>query len=535
MTKEFMEKLLNSGEGYTIEYKENTNELSKSVFETVCAFSNRYGGHILLGVKEIERDGHKVGEVVGVDKDKIYDMKRNFIDVVNNTNKFNPTLYLELEEFNYDEKTILWTYVPATSQLCFCNKKVYDRNGDADQNVTSKTIRMGEIISRKSADYYESRVLPYVEESDLKMELMDKVRKFAQANNSVHPWKTMSDMDIMRSAGLYVENKNTGERGFTLAAVLLLGKPEVIKSCMPYYRVDAIYRVENVDRYDDRLIIEDNLIEAYDKLIEFCIKHMDDRFVLDKDLRVDARSWIVREVVANLLIHRDYSNAYPARLVIEKSMLWTENWSKSRFNGKLDFNTYVPYPKNPLIANFFVNIGRADTLGSGFRNLNKYTKLYSNSEPELVEGDVFKTKIPLIKTTYSDYLSEGNMRYERLSQFSEGLYDNKYLGCVKDKFNIDLKQFDVSEYSHNYMTRKIFESIYKKYSYNKTVVSNMDKVFKEIDEGQVFGSSDIVAILGCARSTAAELLRRFREMGVVVEVKGQGKGKYRFVDVGELN
>ena len=302
-----MDKLLDSGEGYTIEYKENTNELSKSVFETVCAFSNRYGGHILLGVKEIERDGHKVGEVVGVDKDKIYDMKRNFIDVVNNTNKFNPTLYLELEEFDYDGKTILWTYIPATSQLCFCNKKVYDRNGDADQNVTSKTIRMGEIISRKSADYYESRVLPYVEESDLKMELMDKVRKLAQANNSIHPWKTMSDMDIMRSAGLYVENKNTGERGFTLAAVLLLGKPEVIKSCMPYYRIDAIYRVENVDRYDDRVIIEDNLIEAYDKLIEFCIKHMDDRFVLDRDLRVDARSWIVREVVANLLIHRDYS------------------------------------------------------------------------------------------------------------------------------------------------------------------------------------------------------------------------------------
>lgn len=511
MTKEFMDKLLDSGEGYTIEYKENTNELSKSVFETVCAFSNRYGGHILLGVKEIERDGHKVGEVVGVDKDKIYDMKRNFIDVVNNTNKFNPTLYLELEEFDYDGKTILWTYIPATSQLCFCNKKVYDRNGDADQNVTSKTIRMGEIISRKSADYYESRVLPYVEESDLKMELMDKVRKFAQANNSVHPWKTMSDMDIMRSAGLYVENKNTGERGFTLAAVLLLGKPEVIKSCMPYYRVDAIYRVENVDRYDDRLIIEDNLIEAYDKLIEFCIKHMDDRFVLDKDLRVDARSWIVREVVANLLIHRDYSNAYPARLVIEKSMLWTENWSKSRFNGKLDFNTYVPYPKNPLIANFFVNIGRADTLGSGFRNLNKYTKLYSNSEPELVEGDVFKTKIPLIKTTYRDYLSEKNMR-------------NDYLSEV-----------DIPEYRNNHkISKEMFESIYKKYSYNKTVISNMDKIFKEIDEGQVFGSSDIVSILGCARSTAAELLRRLREMGVVVEVKGQGKGKCRFVYVGEV-
>ncbi|MDR1321210.1 MAG: hypothetical protein LBK56_07270 [Gracilibacteraceae bacterium] len=43
----------------------------------------------------------------------------------------------------------------------------------------------------------------------------------------------------------------------------------------------------------------------------------------------------------------------------------------------------------------FVNIGYADTLGSGVRNLMKYTKLYSGGEPELIEGDIFKTIIPL--------------------------------------------------------------------------------------------------------------------------------------------
>lgn len=42
-----------------------------------------------------------------------------------------------------------------------------------------------------------------------------------------------------------------------------------------------------------------------------------------------------------------------------------------------------------------MNIGRADTLGSGMRNLYKYTKLYSHAEPILTEGDVFKVVIPL--------------------------------------------------------------------------------------------------------------------------------------------
>ena len=37
----------------------------------------------------------------------------------------------------------------------------------------------------------------------------------------------------------------------------------------------------------------------------------------------------------------------------------------------------------------------ADELGSGMRNTYKYTKLYSGGTPEFVEGNVFKTIIPL--------------------------------------------------------------------------------------------------------------------------------------------
>jgi ATP-dependent DNA helicase RecG len=48
-----------------------------------------------------------------------------------------------------------------------------------------------------------------------------------------------------------------------------------------------------------------------------------------------------------------------------------------------------------LLASFFVNIGRADTLGSGMRNLYKYTGLYSHAEPVLSEGDIFEIRIPL--------------------------------------------------------------------------------------------------------------------------------------------
>jgi len=48
-----------------------------------------------------------------------------------------------------------------------------------------------------------------------------------------------------------------------------------------------------------------------------------------------------------------------------------------------------------LLAHFFINIGRADVLGSGVRNLYRFTKIYSGGEPELIDGDVFKTIVPL--------------------------------------------------------------------------------------------------------------------------------------------
>ena len=82
----------------------------------------------------------------------------------------------------------------------------------------------------------------------------------------------MSDEDILKSAGLWEKDFSSGIEGYNLAGVLLFGRDEVIRSCCPGYVTDAIYRVENLDRYDDRLQVMTNLIEAYELLMEFCGK-----------------------------------------------------------------------------------------------------------------------------------------------------------------------------------------------------------------------------------------------------------------------
>ena len=91
MSPENIQKLLTKGEGLTVEFKECVSELGNSVYETVCSFSNRYGGHMLLGVKDN-------GEIIGVDPAAVQGMKKNFANMLSNPQKISPPLLLELEE-----------------------------------------------------------------------------------------------------------------------------------------------------------------------------------------------------------------------------------------------------------------------------------------------------------------------------------------------------------------------------------------------------------------------------------------------------
>ena len=53
-------------------------------------------------------------------------------------------------------------------------------------------------------------------------------------------------------------------------------------------------------------------------------------------------------------------------------------------------------PKNPIIASLFRNIGYADQLGSGVRNLYKYSKYYSGKEPEFIGENIESAILDLI-------------------------------------------------------------------------------------------------------------------------------------------
>ncbi|MBP7554309.1 MAG: putative DNA binding domain-containing protein [Spirochaetes bacterium] len=383
-----IKSIISQGEGLGIEFKECRSDINKSIYNTVCAFLNRSGGEILLGVKDN-------GEITGIDKNYIEQIKKDFITAINNPQKITPPVYLSIEEVEIERKSILYIYVPESSQVHKCNGKIFDRNQDGDLNITDNNSLVTGLYMNKQTIYTENRVYPYCEISDLRSDIIKRVRKLAAFQRDNHPWENMTDIEILKSGKLYTKDYQTNKEGFTLAAILLFGKDETILSVIPHHKTDLILRRENLDRYDDRDDVRTNLIESYDRIIAFAQKHLPDPFYLEGVQRISVRDKIFREIASNILIHREYFNAFPAKIIIEKNRIYAENSNKPHGHGIIDPENFSPYPKNPVIARIFKEIGLADELGSGVRNLVKYVQIYSNSLPQLIEEDIFKIIIPL--------------------------------------------------------------------------------------------------------------------------------------------
>lgn len=390
MNPEEIKQLIQNGEKIDVEFKESRNALTKDIYDSVCSFNNRKGGHILLGVNDKR-------ELVGVNSDKVDKIIKEFTTSINNPQKMYPPLYLTPVLVDVDGKIVIHIRVPEGYQVRRHNGRIWDRSYEGDINITDNSELVYKLYARKQSTYFVNKVYQNLKMDCLDATVIERARKMAISRNQSHSWKDMSDEALLRSANLILIDPETNKEGITLAAILLFGKDNSIMSVLAQHKTDAIFRVENKDRYDDRDVIITNLIDSYDRLIRFGQKHLNDLFVLDGIVNVSARDRILREIVSNTLAHRDYLSGFPAKMIIDSEKIIIENSNLAHGMGALDLEKFEPFPKNPSISKVFREIGLADELGSGMRNTYKYTQLYSGENPIFEEGDIFRTIIPLKK------------------------------------------------------------------------------------------------------------------------------------------
>ena len=394
-----LESMILKGEGLRIEFKEAKNSIPTSFFETVVSFSNTDGGTILLGVDDD-------GGIKGIEESAEGSLIKNIITALNSRDCIDPPIFVQPYTIKHSNGSVLVVQIPASSQIHNYAGLVFSRDFESDLDISKNQQRLSDIYLRKRNFFTESTIYPFLTIDDLDDHLFQKVFSLIRNYKSDHPWLSGSKELLLRESTLWRKDFQTGQEGLTLAAALIFGKDDTIQSLLPAYKVECMIRIENKDRYDDRINppLRTNLIDTYLELKNFIYKYLPEKFFMEGDQRVDLRDKIFREVIGNAVVHREYTSALATEIIISEKDVLITNPNKPYFHGIIDPLGFNPYPKNPNIRKFFTSFGWTDEIGSGLRNTNKYLPLYiEGAHPIFLEDDIFKTTIPLFLVNMSKF------------------------------------------------------------------------------------------------------------------------------------
>lgn len=399
------------GEGTQIEYKTCTEEISESLYESVCSFLNHTGGQILVGVQND-------GTVIGVNPDKAERLKADIINCINNPELFLPCPYFTPRIMEMDDKTVMQLDIPCGQYVYRFKGRYWDRNDDADIDVTDQPELLLSIFERKNPHLFEERIVEGLTMEQLDVKTFQYCRNILATIQPSHAWLQMTNEEMLLSA--HLAKQEGSKLQLKYAALILFGTEDAITEFMPRYRFEAVFHMCTYaqyndmslfpSRYDDRRTIRQNLIQVYEQLGAFVERYLPDKFYLPANTmqRQNLRWDLFREIVGNMCVHTDFSSGYACFFHVFKDRVVTKNPTRllpEIPEGELTIQQLSNYTKNPLLVRVFHELNWAEDLGSGTRNILRYAPLYyPNYKIEINSGSQF-----LFSITYQDENVYGNV------------------------------------------------------------------------------------------------------------------------------
>jgi ATP-dependent DNA helicase RecG len=211
---------------------------------------------------------------------------------------------------------------------------------------------------------------------------------------------TANDEAFLREWGFLVEQG--GVLRPTRAAILVLGSGEYVRQVLPRMVVDVqLYYNASTDydsavRWADRITVEDNLIKAWQAIVDFYFRHSERPFGIDAaTLRRDddPPDYIsFREAVINLLIHQDFGDTTRVpvvRFFRDQTEFFNPGDAFASREQLLDPGDKEV--RNPSIVNAFRRIGLSDQGGTGVRAIFDGWRKLGYLPPEIENHKVEKS------------------------------------------------------------------------------------------------------------------------------------------------
>jgi ATP-dependent DNA helicase RecG len=394
MDENTLYELLEGLEWNDLEFKESKTKVPDSAYESVSAFLNTQGGHIVLGVNDKR-------EIVGVlDADKI---QGDFIGELQNPVRFGTPVSFEEYLKQHEDKNVLVFYIPEARRqdkpVYVKTKKgraAYIRKGGGDYGCSK--LDLDRMISDAKTERPDGQLLDLDPDTSLDQNSIRWFRHRYEGKGGNKPLIHLSDNDFLVELGLLVEHK--GSVLPTFASVLLLGKTSRVRQMMPRPIVDCLRYSFPLDhantgkRWDKRITCEFNIVESWKAIVEWYNTFADVPFNVDKETgqRTDSPPDFIafRESVINLLSHQDFTDQtrWP---VIENFSDQTRFWNPGDAFASAD-KLLEPGSKevrNPIIVRALRDIGFSEQSGWGLREvyrnwheLGRVPPLLSNNKEE---------------------------------------------------------------------------------------------------------------------------------------------------------
>lgn len=388
-------EILKTGEKVDIECKEGKGDVPKSLWESYSAMGNTSGGIIILGIKEIQKEGRF--EVQGV---KNVDRRiKEFWDTINSS-KVNKNLLRDedVEKLKIENKDIVIIKIPRADyreRPIFINdnpyKGTYKRNAEGDYRCTQSEVNA--MIRDATDEGNDGTILEDYDLKDLDLDTIKRYRNRFSSRQPGHPWNEHDNREFLKMLGAIKEDRRKGIEGITVAGLLMFGKGLYIRDLYPHINMD--YREEvDVDentRWTDRFTIdgtwENNLYNFYVNIIGKLTQNLKVPFKLEDLERKDDTPVhkAIREAFANMIIHSDFNIQGTLKVIKKRDHFEFTNPGSLKIEIESIFKGGNSKSRNPRIQKMFMLIGLGEGAGSGFPKILSAWKEQHWRIPELDE------------------------------------------------------------------------------------------------------------------------------------------------------
>ena len=374
MTKDELIARLGKYEWNDIECKQAQKSVPHDAYKTVSAFSNTNGGYLVFGVKDSKGKLNIVG-VIEVDQ-----VQNDFLSTLRGGQKLNRIINVQENAVEHEGKTLLVFHIPEAERkekpiyLKDDIRESFIRRGAGDERCTK--VEIERFLRDASDTTYDKELLKDIKAEEFfdEQSLAWYRRLFQEKERGRDAG--LSDIEFLYEWGFIGESE--GSLIANRAAVLLFGKGRYVRRILPrgvvdYQRIDVPFENWSPEiRWHDRVVVEENIIQAWQVLVEKYMRVAETPFSIDTTTlrrHDDPPDYIsFREAAINLLMHQDYGD-HTRKPVIkifpDRTLFWNPGDAFDTVDRLLE--PTEKEVRNPTIVNAFRRIGLSDQAGTGMR------------------------------------------------------------------------------------------------------------------------------------------------------------------------